>query len=130
MHTEEAFSEWGFSGTLQVGMESEGFMMRLRPSWGRGQGMQMYRQQTMLDAVPLGANAHRTELELGYGIAWEDGSARPVMGITQMPQRTIYRLGGELRPGEQLTFALFGLVYGKETALEDVGINLRGTLQY
>ena len=130
MHTEEAFSEWGFSGTLQVGMESEGFIMRLRPSWGRGQGMRMYQQQTMLDAAPLGVNVHRTELELGYGVQWKDGIVRPMMGMTQMQNSTIYRLGGELRPGEQLTFSLFGLAYGKTNALEDVGINLRGILQY
>ena len=90
----------------------------------------MYRQQTMLDTVPLGANAHRTELELGYGVQWKDGIVRPLMGMTQMQNSTIYRLGGELRPGEQLTFSLFGLAHGKTNALEDVGINLRGILQY
>ena len=130
MHTEEAFTEWGFSGSLQFGMESEGLMARLRPSWGRGNTMQMHRQQTILDAVPVGANAHRTELELGYGIPWKNGAARPVMGVTQLPRARIYRFGGELRPWDHLAFSVYGLVHAQKTAMEDIGVSLRGTLQY
>ncbi len=40
-------------------------------------------------------NAHRTELELGYGVPWRDGTARSIMGGTQLTQGTMYRLGGE-----------------------------------
>lgn len=130
MHTAEAFTEWGFSGSVQFGMESEGLMARLRPSWGRGNAMQMHRQQTILDAVPVGTNVHRTELELGYGIPWRNGSARPIIGVTQMSPGTIYRFGGELRPWEQLTFSLYGLVHAQKTVMEHVGVNLRGALQY
>ncbi|MDE2828439.1 MAG: hypothetical protein OXL40_14250 [Bacteroidota bacterium] len=130
MHTAEAFTEWGFSGSVQFGMESEGLMARLRPSWGRGNTMQMHRQQTILDAVPVGTNAHRTELELGYGIPWMDGTARPIIAVTQMSRGTIYRFGSELRPWEQLTFSLYGLVYAQKAAMENVGVNLRGALQY
>ena len=130
MHTAEAFTEWGFSGSVQFGMESEGFMARLRPSWGRGNTMQMHRQQTILDAVPVGMNAHRTELELGYGIPWMDGTARPIIAVTQMSRGTIYRFGSELRPWDQLTFSLYGLVHAQKTAMENVGVNLRGALQY
>ena len=130
MHTAEAFTEWGFSGSVQFGMESEGLMARLRPSWGRGNTMQMHRQQTILDAVPVGINAHRTELELGYGIPWMDGTARPIIAVTQMSRGTIYRFGSELRPWEQLTFSLYGLVHAQKTAMENVGVSLRGALQY
>ena len=130
MHTAEAFTEWGFSGSVQVGTESEGLMVRLRPSWGRGDGMQMYRQQTMFDAVPVGTNTHRTELELGYGIPWKNGAARPVMGVTQLPQGTIYRFGSELRLWKQLSLSVFGLVHAQNIAMEDIGVNLRGALQY
>ncbi len=130
MHTAEAFTEWGFSGSLQVGMGLEGLMVRVRPSWGRGHGMRLNRQQTILDAVPLGTHTHRTELELGYGIPWRKGSARPVMGVTQSRQGTIYRFGGELRPWEQLTFSVYGLAHGHKNAMDDIGVNLRGILQY
>jgi len=130
MHTSDSFSEWGFSGLLQVGTESEGLMMRLRPSWGRGQAMRMVHQQTILDAVPLGSRAHRTELELGYGIPWEEGVVRPMMGLTQMQNSTIYRLGGELRPWQQVSVSLYGLAHGRNTAIQDIGVNLRGLLQY
>ncbi len=130
MHTADGFTEWGISGSLQMGRSSEGLMMRLRPSWGRGQGMSMYRQQTILDAVPIGADMHRTELELGYGIPWKDGSARSVMGVTQLPQGMMYRLGGELRPWERLSFSVFGLAHGREAVPEGIGVNVQGALQY
>ena len=130
MHTADGFTEWGFSGSLQVGRATEGLQLRLRPSWGRGQGMSMYRQQTILDAVPMGMNAHRTELELGYGIPWKEGAARSVMGVTRLPQGRMYRLGGELRPWERLSLSVFGLAHGHETALGDIGVNVQGTLRY
>ena len=118
------------SGDVQVGRATEGLQLRLRPSWGRGQGMSMYRQQTILDAVPMGMNAHRTELELGYGIPWKEGAARSVMGVTRLPQGRMYRLGGELRPWERLSLSVFGLAHGHETALGDIGVNVQGTLRY
>ncbi|MDE2828476.1 MAG: hypothetical protein OXL40_14435 [Bacteroidota bacterium] len=124
MHTAEALTEWGFCGSVQFGMESEGLMARLRPWWGRGKTMQMHRQQTILDAVPVGMNAHRTELELGYGIPWMDGTARPIIAVAQMPRGTIYRFGSELRPWDQLTFSLYGLVHAQKTAMENVGVSL------
>ena len=130
MHTADGFTEWGFSGSLQMGSRTKGLTMRLRPSWGRGQGMSMYRQQTILDAAPMGENGYRTELELGYGIPWKEGSARPLMGMTRLPQGRMYRLGGELRPWERLSFSVFGLAHGHEAALADIGVNVQGTLQY
>ena len=109
MHTADGFTEWGISGALQVGSGSEGMMIRLRPSWGRSPGMSMIRQQTILDAVPVLDAAHRTELELGYGVPWHKGSARSILSITQLPQGMIYRLGGELRPWERLTLSAYTL---------------------
>ncbi len=130
MHTADGFTEWGFSGSMQVGSSTEGLMMLVRPSWGRGQGMSMYRQQTILDVVSMGRNMHRTELELGYGIPWKDGAARSVVGMTQLPQGTMYRLGGELRPRDWLSFSVYGLAHGREAVLGDIGVNVRGMLQY
>ena len=130
MHTADGFTEWGISGSLQMGSSSEGLMMRLRPSWGRGHGMSMYNQQTILDAAPTGANAHRTELELGYGIPWKGGSARSIMGVTQLSRGMMYRMGGELRPWERLSFSVFGLAHGREAALGDIGVNVQGSLRY
>ena len=104
--------------------------MRVRPSWGRGQGMSMYGQQTIRDAVPFGANAQRTELELGYGVPWKDGTARSIVGMTQLSQGMMYRLGGELYPSEWLTFSVFGLAHGRAAAPGDIGVNVRGSLRY
>ena len=78
----------------------------------------------------MGENGYRTELELGYGIPWKEGSARPLMGMTQLPQGRMYRLGGELRPWERLSFSVFGLVHGREAALGDIGVNVQGTIRY
>ncbi len=130
MHTADGFTEWGISGSLQMGSSSEGLMMRLRPSWGRGHGMSMYNQQTILDAAPTGANAHRTELELGYGVPWKGGSARSIMGVTQLSRGMMYRMGGELRPWERLSFSVFGLAHGREAVLGDIGVNVQGSLRY
>ncbi len=130
MHTADGFTEWGISGSLQLGNRSEGLMMRLHPSWGRSQGMSVYRQQTVLDAVPIGADMYRTEIELGYGIPWKDGSARPLGGITRLPQGIMYRLGSELRPWERLSFSVFGFAHGGKTTLGDTGVNLQGALRY
>ncbi len=130
MHTAAGFSEWGISGFVQVGNRSEGLMMRVRPSWGLGQGMSLYGQQTIRDAAPMGTGVHRTELELGYGIPWKDGTARSIMGVTQLSQGRMYRLGGELHPWERLTFSVFGLAHSRTASLGDIGVNVRGSLQY
>ena len=135
MHTADGFTEWGISGALQVGSGSEGMMMRLRPSWGRSPGMSMIRQQTILDAAPIRDATHRTELELGYGVPWREGSARSILGITRLPQGVMYRLGGELRPWKQFTLSAYTLAHvskhpGRQSAPGNIGVNLRGALQY
>ena len=130
MHTAAGFSEWGISGFVQVGNRSEGLMMRVRPSWGLGQGMSLYGQQTIRDAAPMGTGVHRTELELGYGVPWKEGSARSIMGMTQLSQGRMYRLGGELHPWERLTFSVFGLAHSRAASLGDIGVNVRGSLRY
>ncbi len=130
MHTDDGFTEWGISGFLQVGSRSEGFMMRLRPSWGRGQGMSINRQQTILDAASFGNGRHRTDLEIGYGIPWMDGAVQSIAGLTQLPQGMMYRLGGEVRSWERFSFSVFGLAHGHETTAGDFGLNVRGALRY
>ena len=130
MHTDDGFTEWGISGSLQVGSRSEGFMMRLRPSWGRGQGMSINRQQTILDAASFGNGRHRTDLEIGYGIPWMDGAVQSIAGLTQLPQGMMYRLGGEVRSWERFSFSVFGLAHGHETTAGDFGLNVQGALRY
>ena len=58
------------------------------------------------------------------------GSARSIMGVTQLSRGMMYRLGGELRPWERLSFSIFGLAHGREAVLGDIGVNLNGRLQY
>ena len=130
MHTDDGFTEWGISGSLQIGSRSEGFMMRLRPSWGRGQGMSINRQQTILDATSFGNGRHRTDLEIGYGIPWRDGAVQSIAGLTQLPQGMMYRLGGEVRSWERFSFSVFSLAHGHEAKAGDFGLNVQGALRY
>ncbi|MXZ58512.1 MAG: hypothetical protein F4Z16_08535 [Rhodothermaceae bacterium] len=124
MHTADEFTEWGVSALVQVGRRTEGMMVRVRPSWGPARSM--YGRQTIQDVVPVGADAYRTEVEWGYGVPWKDGTARSIVGVTQMSQGRVYRLGGEFHPADPVSFSVFGLMHGQAT----LGVNVRGMLQY
>ena len=56
-HTAEGFTEWGLSGALQYGGGDEGLTVALRPSWGHAQGVKLWRQQTVLEALSGAAGA-------------------------------------------------------------------------
>ena len=111
MHTAEGFTQWGISGSVQVGSGTEGLTLRVRPSWGANPGRALSHQQTVLDVVPMGPNLHRTEMELGYGVAMWQGTARSVLGTTWQPDGALVRLGGELHPRNQFTLSVFGLMH-------------------
>ena len=128
MHTENSFSEWGMSGSLQIGLEAEGLMMRLRPSWGRRNSMSILSQQTIWNVAAAGPNAHQIEMEIGYGIPWKKGAARSVMGMTRLSQGAMYRLGGELRPLDKFRISVFGITHAQDPGR--IGLNVQSTLQY
>ena len=129
LHAEDGFTEWGISGTVQVGGGTEAWMLRVRPSWGANQGLGLYHQQTVLDAV-LGRNLRRTEMELGYGIPMRQGMARSVLGATWQSGGALVRLGGELHPRDRFTVSVYGLVHAHAATLGDIGLNLQGSLRY
>ena len=128
MHTENSFSEWGMSGSLQIGLEAEGLMMRLRPSWGHRNSMSILSQQTIWNVAAAGPNAHQIEMEIGYGIPWKKGTARSVMGMTRLSQGAMYRLGGELRPLDKFRISVFGITHAQDPGR--IGLNVQSTLQY
>ncbi len=130
LHAEDGFTEWGISGSVQVGGGTEPWMLRVRPSWGANQGLALNHQQTVLDAVQVGRALHRTEMELGYGIPMRQGTARSVLGATWQPGGALLRLGGVLHPRDRFTVAVYGLVHAHAATLGDVGLNLQGSLQY
>ena len=130
VHTEEGFTEWGVSGSVQVGDGAEGLVLRVRPSWGLDQGLTLSHQQTVLDVIPVGRSLHRTEMELGYGVAMRQGTARSVLGTTWQSGGALFRLGAELRPGERFTVSVFGLMHAHAATRGHLGLNLRGSLQY
>ena len=130
MHTAEGFTEWGVSGSVQFGETSTGWMLRMHPSWGPNLERTLSNYQTVLDVFPVGQRSQRTEIELGYGVAMRQGTARPVLGMTTLSRRMMLRLGGELRPRDQFTLSVFGLMHAHETALGGIGLNVHGSLQY
>ncbi|MCY4232662.1 MAG: autotransporter domain-containing protein [Bacteroidetes bacterium] len=130
LHSADGFSEWGVSGSLQFGNPSEGFMMRVRPSWGPNQMGSLYRQQTILDATPYPSGMHRTEVELGYGIPMHRGTARSIVGLTELPRGRLVRLGGQLNPWDWMSLSISGLAHHRHVSGVDMSLNVRGTLQY
>jgi len=126
MHTADGFTEWGTSGVVQIGRGPMGWALSIRPSWGLSHGGSLYRQLTILDATRIQANVYRTEMELAYGTPFRAGVARPVVGVTQLSTGRIYRMGTDLRPWDQMSFSLFGLIHSQR----ELGLNVRGTLNY
>jgi len=130
IHSVNGYTDWGISGSLQVGNASKGFMATLRPSWGLSHGLSLYQQQTILDSHPIGQEHQRTEIELGYGFTFKDGTVRSIMGVTDYSNGRLIRLGGELNPWEQFRISVSGLALHQETTFRDYGVNVQGLIQY
>ena len=130
LHSADGFMEWGISGSIQIGHPSEGLMMRVRPSWGPNHRMSLYRQQTILDTSPLRSATHRTEVELGYGIPVHDGTVRSIVGVTQLPQGRLLRVGGQLNPWDWVSFTISGLAHQHQSTVGDMSVHVQSTLQY
>ena len=130
LHSADGFREWGISGSLQLGDPSNGLMVSVRPSWGPSQGISLYRQQTILNATPLRTDMYRTELELGYGTALGDGRMRSIIAMTQLPNRTLLRVGGELRPRNWMALSIVGLTHYHRSALGNISLSVQGSLRY
>jgi len=130
LHSTEGFTEWGVSGSIQFGHPSKGLMIRLRPSYGLSQGMSLYRQQTILDANPPSSNLHRTDVELAYGIPLSHGTARSIVGVTQLSSGQVFRLGGELRPWEWMSVGMSGLTHYHNATFGNVSIHLQSSLKF
>ncbi len=130
LHSADGFMEWGISGSIQIGHPSEGLMMRVRPSWGPNYRMTLYRQQTILDASPQLTGMHRTEVELGYGIPVHDGTVRSIVGVTQLPQGRLLRVGGQLNPWDWVSFTISGLAHQSQSAIGDMSVHVQSTLTY
>jgi len=130
LHSADGLTEWGISGSIQVGNPSDGLSVQLRPSYGPHQGMALYRQQTILEYGSPQSGIHRTELELGYGIPIRDGRARSILGVTQFSGGQLLRLGGEIRPWDWMSLSVSGLAHHHQSSIGNVGFNVQGTLHY
>ena len=108
IHSADGFTEWGLSGSVQVGDGPEGLVVSVRPSWGPQQGDVLRRQH--LDVTPAGGNRHRTAMEMAYGVPLKAGMMRSVAGVTHLPTGRMYRLGTELRPRDYMNVSVFGIM--------------------
>ncbi len=130
LHSADGFTEWGISGSIQVGTPSEGWMMRVRPSYGPNPQMTLHRQQTILDVAPSPSGRHRTEVELGYGIPIHRGSARSIVGVTELPQGRLYRLGGQLSPRDWISLSISGLAHHHQAYIGDLSLHVQASLRH
>ncbi len=130
LHTADGFTEWGVSGSIQVGNPSDGLMVQLRPSWGPNQGMSLYRQPIILDFGSSQNGAHRTELELGYGIPIRQGRARSIVGVTQFSHGQLLRLGGEISPVDWMSLSVSGLAHHQQASIGNMSLSVQGRLHY
>ena len=130
LHSADGFMEWGISGSIQIGHPSEGLMMRIRPSWGPSHQRSLYRQQTILDATPLRSAMHRTEVELGYGIPVRRGTARSIVGVTQLPKGRLLRLGGQLNPWDWVSFSLSGLLHQHHSSSGNMSLHVQASVRH
>ncbi len=130
LHSADGFTEWGVSGSIQVGNPSEGLMMRVRPSWGPNHSMALYRQQTILDVAPYQSGMHRTEVEIGYGVPVSRGSVRSIVGVTELPSGRLFRLGGQLSPWTRMSLSVSGLAHHHQSNIGDMSVNVQASLQH
>ena len=130
IHSADGFTEWGLSGLVQVGEGPKGLVVSVRPSWGPHQGGVLQRQQTILEAVPAGANLHQIKMEMAYGVPLKAGVMRSVAGMTQLFTGRMYRLGTELRPRDYMSVSVFGMAYAHANAPIGIGLNLQGSVRY
>ena len=130
LHSADGFTEWGVSGSIQVGNPSEGLTMRVRPSWGPNHSMALYRQQTILDVAPYQSGMHRTEVEIGYGVPVSRGSVRSIVGVTELPSGRLFRLGGQLSPWTRMSLSVSGLAHHHQSNIGDMSVNVQASLQH
>ena len=130
LHSADGFTEWGVSGSIQVGNPSEGWMMRVRPSYGPNHRMTLYRQQTILDVAPYRSGMHRTEVELGYGMPVYRGSVRSIVGVTELPSGRLFRLGGQLSPWKWMSLSISGLAHHHQANIGDMSVNVQASLRH
>ena len=130
IHSVDGFTEWGLSGSIQVGNSYDGWMIHVRPSYGNNHAMSLNRQLTIQDATPSLPDMYRTEMELGYGMRMRHRVARSFVGLTQLPSGQVVRLGGELRPTDWASITVSGLAHRQSSTLGDVGLNVHGSLRY
>jgi len=91
--------------------------------------LSLYRQQTILSAIPYQSGMHRTEVELGYGIPMQSGTVRSMVGVTELPKGRLLRLGGQLSPWDWVSLSVSGLAHQRQSSIGDMSVNVQGTLR-
>ena len=126
VHTATGFSEWGVSGYIQIGNQSNGLMLRVRPTLGTARGLSTYDQSLITGINPIN-NSYQTQFEVGYSVPVQaTKTVRSIASLTRLQTGSIYRLGTELHLSRQATVSVFGVTHG---VLKDSGISVGASVR-
>ncbi|MDD9860174.1 MAG: hypothetical protein OXU40_06975, partial [Nitrospira sp.] len=125
------YEDWGLGGSvkLETGSGGRGLSLSVQPTWGAtaSRANQVWAQEAAATVQAAGAPVQRNgqvDLNVGYGVAWEELLVTPYgrFTLTNSPART-YRLGGRMNVGPGVTFNVEGV--REETAARLVNQGLR-----
>jgi len=52
------------------------------------------------------------------------------VGVTQLPQGRLLRVGGQLNPWDWVSFTISGLAHQHQSTVGDMSVHVQSTLQY
>ena len=125
------YEDWGLGGLLQLsgGRDGHGLSFSLQPTWGAtgSRAAQVWAQEaarTVSQAGRQGPRNGQVEMNLGYGLGWDEVMMTPYgrFTLTNGPAR-VYRLGSRMQLGGGMTFNMEGT--REETAERLVNHGLR-----
>ncbi|MCY4232631.1 MAG: hypothetical protein OXE59_02660, partial [Bacteroidetes bacterium] len=73
---------------------------------------------------------HRTEVELGYGIPMQNGTVRSIVGVTQLPEGRLLRVGGQLNPWDWMSFSISGLAHQHQSTIENMSVHVQASVRH
>ncbi len=130
------YEDWGVGGAvrLEAGHGGQGLSFSLQPAWGAtaSRVAQVWSQEagTTVSNASRPRNG-RVDLNLGYGLGWDDALVTPYGQMTLTNGQTrAYRLGSRMRMGDQLMLNLEGTRQETDAQPVDHGILLKIGLNF
>ncbi len=127
------YKDWGIGGAvrLEAGRGGHGLSFSLQPAWGAtaSRASQVWAQEAATTVAAASAPVRRNgrvDMNLGYGLGWEEMLVTPYgnMTLTNGSARA-YRLGSRMRFGGGMTLNLEGIRQETAARLVNHGIRLQ-----